>query len=154
MLVMEEKLHNSIWIFFRIKITEFADKWKQISEFEDLLLPTDKRACKDIDSVVKILEPYANLGDKERGNLLNTSQQTLRNCIKIISVTTTYYGGTFFYTQTLSPSNNYGWGSYVFQGFIYNPNVSPTPPTPTRKKKKFPWVLYARKIRNRNVNNM
>ena len=85
------------WKFSQHDIAEFADKWKQISEFEDLLLPTDKRACNDINSVVKILEPYANLGDKERGNLLNTSQQTLRNCIKIISETTTYYGGTFFY---------------------------------------------------------
>ena len=31
------------------------------------------------------------------------------------------------------------------------PPTPPTPPTPTeRKKTKFPWVLYARKFRNRN----
>ena len=64
------------------------------------------------------------------------------------------YGGTFFYTQTLYPSNNYGWSTYICQGFIYNPNVSPTPPPPTHREHKFPWVLYARKFRNRNVNNM
>lgn len=55
------------------------------------------------------------------------------------------YGGTYFYTQTLSASNNYAWGSYVFQGFIYNP-FADNPPVPTEKK-KFPWVLYARKFR-------
>ena len=36
---------------------------------------------------------------------------------------------------------------------IYN-GTPPTPPTPTIKKSKFKWVLYARKIRKRNVNNM
>ena len=66
---------------------------------------------------------------------------------------------TFFYTQTLYRSNNYCWtGSnghfYQFQGFIYNPYVSPTPPTPTQSRKKFPWVLYARKFRGRSVNKM
>ena len=61
------------------------------------------------------------------------------------------YGGTFFYTQTLSPSNNYQWGSYLFQGFIYIPwGESPVPPTPgIRPKGKFPWVLYARKNRSK-----
>ena len=34
---------------------------------------------------------------------------------------------------------------------IYNGEV---PPTPTIRKSKFKWVLYARKIRNRNVNIM
>lgn len=66
---------------------------------------------------------------------------------------------TFFYTQTLYRSNNYCWtGSnghfYQFQGFIYNPYVTPTPPTPTQSRKKFPWVLYARKFRGRSVNKM
>ena len=57
------------------------------------------------------------------------------------------YGGTRFYTQTLSPPN-YNMGSaYTFQGFIYpildfdNKEV---------KKHKFKWVLYAHKLRNRN----
>lgn len=85
------------WNFSQFEIDEFANKWKQIINFEDLLLPTDRRACKDINDVIKILEPYKALGDKERGNLLNTSQQTLRNSIKVISETTTYYGRTFFY---------------------------------------------------------
>lgn len=67
------------------------------------------------------------------------------------------YSGSYFYMKTLSPSNNYYMGSaYTFQGFIYNPTNfdPPTPPTPTpstEKKSKFPWVLYARKLRdNRN----
>lgn len=67
------------------------------------------------------------------------------------------YSGSYFYMKTLSPRNNYYMGSaYTFQGFIYNPTdfTPPTPPTPTPtevKRKKFPWVLYARKLRdNRN----
>ena len=61
------------------------------------------------------------------------------------------YGGTFFYTQTLYPNNNYGWTHYTCQGFIYNPyGDTPTPPVPgNRPKGKFPWVLYANKIRNK-----
>lgn len=64
------------------------------------------------------------------------------------------YGGTYFYTQTLSSSNNYKWSHYTFQGFIYNPyGDSPTPPTPGfRRRNKFPWVLYARKLRERHRN--
>ena len=59
------------------------------------------------------------------------------------------WNGSFFYTQTLYPSNNYSYGDYVFQGFIYNPYADqPTPPA--SKENKFPWVLYARKLRNRN----
>ena len=62
------------------------------------------------------------------------------------------YGGTYFYTQVLRPENNYAWGSYVFQGFIYILEGGPTPPPgPTRTRDKFPWVLYARKIRERSV---
>lgn len=85
------------WKFSHLDIDDFADKWVHLSEFADLLLPTDRRACKDIDDVVKILRPYKTLGEIGRGNLLNTSQQTLRNSIKVISETTTYYGRTFFY---------------------------------------------------------
>ena len=32
------------------------------------------------------------------------------------------YGGSFFYTQTLSPPNYLPVSGYHFQGFIYNPN--------------------------------
>ena len=64
------------------------------------------------------------------------------------------WSGSYFYTKTLSPKNNYYMGSaYTFQGFIYNPTdftpTPPTPPTPGQEKtKRFPWVLYARKLRN------
>lgn len=62
------------------------------------------------------------------------------------------YSGTYFYTQTLSASNNYSWGTYVFQGFIYNPfGDSPTPPTPgIRGKSDFPWAIYLHRFRTRN----
>lgn len=56
------------------------------------------------------------------------------------------YGGTYFYLMTLSPP--YSSGSLQFQGFIYNPYAEePTPPTPTPsyRKSRFPWVLYAKK---------
>ena len=91
-------LENCINCEFRhYDISEFASQWKKIVEYADLLLPTDIRACKDIDSVIKILEPYSVLGDRERSNSLNASQQILRNSLKLISETTTYYGRTFFY---------------------------------------------------------
>lgn len=70
------------------------------------------------------------------------------------------YNGTYFYTQTLYRSDNYCWTGgnnhfYRFQGFIYNPyGDTPTPPSRLTTR-KFPWVLYAKKIRERrNVNYM
>lgn len=63
------------------------------------------------------------------------------------------YGGTYFYTQTLYASNNYGWGSYVFQGFIYNPHSDdPTPPGPAPtppREDNFPWGIYLHRFRAR-----
>lgn len=63
------------------------------------------------------------------------------------------YSGSYFYMKTLSPRNNYYMGSaYTFQGFIYNPtDFDDNPPSPTpgqQKTKRFPWVLYARQLRN------
>lgn len=62
------------------------------------------------------------------------------------------YSGKRFYMKTLRSSNNYYMGSaYTFQGFIYNPTDFVDPDYKTsEKKKRFPWVLYANKIRNRN----
>lgn len=63
----------------------------------------------------------------------------------------------YFYTQRLYRSNNYNWGGsdnnrYQTQGFIYNPySDGPTPPVPpSQEVKRFPWVLYANKLRSRN----
>ena len=74
-----------------------------------------------------------------------------------IQTTNSAYNGTLFYTKKLNPPNYFMGRSYTFQGFIYNPTEfipDPTPPTPTpttETKSKFPWVLYARKLRdNRN----
>lgn len=76
----------------------------------------------------------------------------------VIVTSNSSWQGKYFYTETLSPDSNgyyYHAGSnytYRSQGFIYNPYVgqpTPTPPTPTptTKKKKFPWVLYAKRLR-------
>lgn len=64
------------------------------------------------------------------------------------------YGGKRFYMKTLKASNNYYMGSsYTFQGFIYAPtdwDNEPTPePTENKKRKKFPFVLYAEKLRRK-----
>ena len=64
------------------------------------------------------------------------------------------YGGKRFYMKTLKRSNNYYMGSsYTFQGFIYNPTIfdgsTPIPPEDKKKRKKFPFVLYARKLRGK-----
>ena len=41
------------------------------------------------------------------------------------------YGGTIFETQLVTKSSGYvPWGALTFQGFIYHPNVDPTPPDP------------------------
>ena len=73
------------------------------------------------------------------------------------------YNGSRFYLKTFRPGHyNFSVrnkGTYVFQGFIYNPTIflppSPTPPTPTptreTKKRKFPWILYYRQLRNRRI---
>lgn len=58
------------------------------------------------------------------------------------------YGGTRFWTLTQTKSSNYAFQTgYIFQGFIY-PVYTPTPTPVSRRKNKFPWVLYARKLRN------
>lgn len=63
------------------------------------------------------------------------------------------YGGSRFYMKTLSPPD-YDMGSaYSFQGFIYPLYDFIDPDDPILKKKeknRFPWVLYARKIRKRS----
>ena len=63
------------------------------------------------------------------------------------------YGGKRFYMKTLKASNNYFMGkSYTFQGFIYPPTefIPDYPPSPAPKRKKgFPFVLYAEKLRNK-----
>lgn len=70
-----------------------------------------------------------------------------------INTSNSAYGGKRFYMKKLSPPNYYMGKSYTFQGFIYNPTefTPVTPPTPTEesKRKKFPFVLYANKLRSK-----
>ena len=70
------------------------------------------------------------------------------------------YNGSRFYKKTLYPPNYFMGSAYDFQGFIYpdtefiDPDT-PIPPDPsTTVKSKFPWVLYSRKFRKRNVKQM
>ena len=62
------------------------------------------------------------------------------------------YGGSRFYTNTLTPPNYFMGSAYTFQGFIYNPTdfIDPDDPSFKNKGNKFPWVLYARKFRKRS----
>lgn len=68
------------------------------------------------------------------------------------------YDGSYFFLKTLSPPNYYFGSTYTFQGFIYNPTEfydpdTPIPPEEKIKQNKFPWVLFTRKIRQRNFTN-
>lgn len=58
-----------------------------------------------------------------------------------ITVSNSAYQSTYFFITYLTPVNGrYDWGSYNFQGFIYNPFVTPTPPpTPSINKNK--WLF-------------
>lgn len=67
-----------------------------------------------------------------------------------ITCSNSEYQGRYFFITYITPVNNkYDWGTnYAFQGFIYNPFITPTPPTPTEiKKRKFPWAIYSRILR-------
>lgn len=73
---------------------------------------------------------------------------------KYIRTSNSAWQSTFFYLQVLYEDENYSWGAYNFQGFIYNPFADqPEPPTPppaeSIETKKFKWVLYTNKFRNR-----
>ncbi len=56
------------------------------------------------------------------------------------------------YTKSdyLDPTEFMGIDNIDYTQWYYD--GTPVPPTPTRKRNKFPWVLFARKFRNRNVN--
>ena len=56
------------------------------------------------------------------------------------------WGGTYFWIDTVNASSGYNWDHYTFQGFIYNPHLEEPI---SSKQNKFPWVLYARKLRER-----
>lgn len=58
------------------------------------------------------------------------------------------WGGSYFYTQTLNPNNNYYMGdNYRFQGFIYNPYIQTIPIVSNKKKKGYNFVLFNRRRR-------
>lgn len=54
----------------------------------------------------------------------------------------------WFYTETILLSNiNDPWGrdSSHFEGFLYNPDIHPTPPTPTPTGRKMPFIFYLKR---------
>ena len=53
------------------------------------------------------------------------------------------YDGLFVNDTILVVDGGYNWRTYTG-------SVPPTPTTPTIKKSKFPWVLYARKLRSKS----
>ena len=68
-----------------------------------------------------------------------------------IKTSNSAYGGRYFYTEVLYPSNNYiPEQGYVFQGFIYNPfaGTTPTPIPPEPSMSQKPW-LWKRELYNR-----
>lgn len=68
-----------------------------------------------------------------------------------ITCSNSAYQSTFFFLTNITPVNGqYNWSHYTFQGFIYNPYADQPEPTPA-KKTKFPWAIYANKIRKRNL---
>ena len=56
----------------------------------------------------------------------------------------------YFYLNTISMSNlDHPWVSHpesYFQGFLYNPNIQPVPPTPTPTGRKMPFIFYLKRI--------
>ena len=52
------------------------------------------------------------------------------------------YDGMFVNDTTLIDGRNHPWQ-------VYKGGITPTP-TPTKKQHKFPWVLYAKKLRNKS----
>lgn len=57
------------------------------------------------------------------------------------------------YANSIDPTTGTGIQNvnYSQSGDIYIYDGTPVPPTGTQQKKRFPWVLYSRKLRNRNL---
>ena len=55
----------------------------------------------------------------------------------------------WFYTETIDMNNldyRYGHPEAYFQGFLYNENISPVPPTPTPTGRRMPFIFYLKRI--------
>lgn len=61
------------------------------------------------------------------------------------------YGESFKYgyNNSSDPATPLGLPNQIGGPYIYE--GTPIPPTPTRERKKFPWVLYAKKLRNKKL---
>lgn len=118
--------------FERVDTTKYTKTTELIPELGAIICMEDDNP--DGDGHVAIVEQILNDGET-------------------IVCSNSAWGGSYFYTTTLYRSNNYKYSHFTFQGFIYHPEYSPTPPVPPTpsgtKKGKFPWVLYANKLRNK-----
>lgn len=86
------------WTFDPFTITEFAGDWKNVENYQDLLLSTEIALYHDISKVITILSPYGDRLQNERSNFLDDAQQILLKDIESVRNTTTYYGRLFFYS--------------------------------------------------------
>ena len=62
---------------------------------------------------------------------------------------TPHDGFPYFYTETIPLSSiNDPWGrdGSTFQGFLYNQNIVPVPPTPTPTGRRMPFIFYLKRI--------
>jgi hypothetical protein len=71
--------------------------WKQISNFEKYLTPTDIETKRELDNELSILQPYLNRNQSERTNILIQARNIIEKQIIFINDNTTFYGRTFFY---------------------------------------------------------
>lgn len=85
------------WTFDPFTITEFAGDWKNVENYQDLLLSTEIALYHDVSKVITILSPYSDRLQNERSNFLDDAQQILLKDIESVRNTTTYYGRLFFY---------------------------------------------------------
>ena len=86
----------------------------------------------------------------ESGHVAVVEEIGTNNGRNYIVTSNSAWQSTFFYLQTLYEDENYSWGAYNFQGFIYCYGEQPTPVVQT-KKHKFPWAIYTRNFREGNL---
>lgn len=111
----------------------------------------EARAANTIDQITQI----ASLADVKRGDIVITSDgeyghagyanEDYNGSGSIMMYSQNHIGARYVQLHSLSMSTFLG-------AFRYAPwYTPPTPPTPTLTKKRFPWVLYARKLRERRA---
>lgn len=104
-----------------------------------------------------------NLADVKRGDLIVLDASPLNEAGHVTLADEDYDGSGYLWCVgqnqggtplpiggTVVTRNHLGMDRFL-GGFRYNTWQQPVPPHPTIQRKKFPWVLYARKLRERNM---